>query len=299
MSDSVEEQPSIREALRRREASSRIMEIYLWILAAMIVAGGIWIDIIGRRAYLFEVLSIRYFEMLLALLTLFFPFVFRLIFGVLPLEALRRKRAQQPADSDRPTVTTQNNIRSIEVQVFSESPTPEQLSEYTAAKLFAYFSSTSRKLADSIYSRAGVYLLVGVLVAFSGLIFFYGQTAQLPKEVDGYSMLLILAPKFGILFFIEFVALFFLRQYRAAMDEFRYYEAIKRNREESLALLQVAKESGKVLDPLELIKHDSFFSKAGTLSKGETTEIIESRKLEKSEMDLLEKVIDVISKSKR
>ena len=42
----------------------------------------------------------------------------------------------------------------------------------------------------------------------------------------------MLLPGFGILFFIEFVAFFFLRQYRSAMDEFPVYDAIRRNREE-------------------------------------------------------------------
>ena len=50
-----------------------------------------------------------------------------------------------------------------------------------------------------------------------------------------------LAPRFGILFFIELIAFFFLRQYKAAMEEFRYYEAIKRQREETLALVAMLK----------------------------------------------------------
>jgi hypothetical protein len=44
-------------------------------------------------------------------------------------------------------------------------------------------------------------------------------------------------PRFGILFFIETIAFFFLRQYRTAMDEYRYFEAIKRKREENFVLL--------------------------------------------------------------
>jgi len=119
------------------------------------------------------------------------------------------------------------------------------------------------------------------------------------------ALLVTLAPKFGILFFIELVAFFFLRQYRAAMDEFRYYEAVKsyeavkRNREETLALIRIAADSGKPIDPIDLVKNESFFSKAGVLGKDQSSEIIESRKLEKNELDLLEKVIDVVSRSKK
>jgi len=142
--------------------------------------------------------------------------------------------------------------------------------------------------------------MVGVFVAFSGLAFFYSQTVQLaPTTGEGMPLLISLAPKFGILFFIEFVAFFFLRQYRSAMDEFRYYEAVKRNREETLALIRIAVDSGKEFDPIELVKNESFFSKAGVLDKGQSTEILESRKLEKNEIELLEKVLDVVSRSKK
>ncbi len=54
----------------------------------------------------------------------------------------------------------------------------------------------------------------------------------MPTAPDYVERALVLLPGFGILFFIEFVAFFFLRQYRSALDEFRYYDAIRRNREE-------------------------------------------------------------------
>ena len=43
----------------------------------------------------------------------------------------------------------------------------------------------------------------------------------MPTAPDYVERALVLLPCFGILFFIEFVAFFFLRQYRSAMDEFR------------------------------------------------------------------------------
>lgn len=288
--------------VQRRESFSRVTEMYLWMIVSLVVAGRAIFEMIARVAAPLEVFSVRYLEFIVAFVVFIFPIVFRLIFGSLPLESVRRKRAQRqlesPEFSERAQVDT--GIREAELRVLSDAMSTEALSSSPATKLFAYYASSSRRLSQSIYSRAGVYLLVGVLVAFSGLAFFYSQTAQLSSVApEGFSLLISLAPKFGILFFIETVAFFFLRQYRAAMDEFRYYEAIKRNREETLALIRIAADSGKPFDPIDLVKNESFFSKAGVLGKDQSTEIIESRKLEKNELDLLEKVIDVLSRSKK
>jgi hypothetical protein len=46
-------------------------------------------------------------------------------------------------------------------------------------------------------------------------------------------------------------------------------------------------------------KNDSFFSKGAVLEKGQSTEVLEARKLEKSEIELLEKVVDTLAKVKR
>lgn len=136
-------------------------------------------------------------------------------------------------------------------------------------------------------------------MAFSGLVFFYTQTAALNVSTDVGNLLLLLAPKFGILFFIEFVAFFFLRQYRSAMDEFRYYESIARRREEVRALIMLSAESQQKIELMELIKNDSYFSKVSALEKDQSTEILEARKLEKGELELLEKVVDTLAKVKR
>lgn len=288
--------------VQRRESFNRVTEFYLWMIISAVAASRATFEIVAKAAPPLNVFTVRYLEFLAAFVIFIFPFVFRLIFGALPLESIRRKRAQRQLESPEfsPANSVNAEIQVAEIRVLSDSLSTEELSSSPATKLFAYYASSSRRLSQSIYSRAGVYLLVGVFVAFSGLIFFYSQTAQLSSlPQEGISLLVTLAPKFGILFFIELVAFFFLRQYRAAMDEFRYYEAIKRNREETLALIRIAADSGKPFDPIDLVKSDSFFSKAGMLAKGQSTEILESRKLEKNEVDLLEKVIDVVSRSKK
>lgn len=290
------------QIVKRREVVYRMTEIYIWAIAAVVVAGGAFFDLLSRRAPPIAIFADRYVEILFACAVFLFPTVYRLIFGALPLESLRRKRAQHMLETEDSTSAATSNaqIREAEIRVLTDAMSVNDLASSPATTLFSYYAANSRRLSQSIYSRAGVYLMVGVIIAFSGLVFFYSQTVNsAPITNEGIARLISLAPKFGILFFIEFVALFFLRQYRSAMDEFRYYEAIKRNREETLALIRMAVDSGKTFDPIDLVKNESFFSKAGVLEKGQSTDIIESRKLEKNELEILEKVVDLVSRSKK
>lgn len=250
---------------------------------------------------------------IIAALPLLFALVFRQIFAAFPFEYIRGRlkgglRYHSLKPTGTPAVTGEDRSLDIPNDEISAKVLKNEataLRSTSPPELFASYVLRSRHLADSIYSRSGVYLLVGVVVAFSGLLFFYTQTANLSilsagtEDTYRFQHLLTLAPKFGILFFIEIVAFFFLRQYRSAMDEFRYYEAIKRKREETLALLILAEKSTRPVDIAELLKIDTFFSSAGKLSAGESSEIIESRKLEKNELDLLEKVVEVLSRSKK
>ncbi len=79
------------------------------------------------------------------------------------------------------------------------------------------------------------------------------------------------------------------------MDEFRYYEAIKRSREESLAIIKLAMSSQKDIDIIDLLDKINFSSRVGRLEAGQTTEIIEARKLDKNELDTLVKLTEAVA----
>ena len=96
-----------------------------------------------------------------ALGLIFFPIIYNLVFGVLPLESFRRFRRN----------------RRFEIGV-RDGQHPEQNDPLEPLRLLRSFALSSERIAERIYSRAGVYLSVGVLIAFSGLFFFYFQTAQ-------------------------------------------------------------------------------------------------------------------------
>lgn len=62
------------------------------------------------------------------------------------------------------------------------------------------------------------------------------------EATDLTSRLLQILPRFGVLFFIEYIAFFFLKQYRILMEGYRYYEAIKRERQDILSVYLLIKE---------------------------------------------------------
>lgn len=251
-------------------------------------------DIIADRAPLIEIITARINHIFSSILIFGFPIVFRLIFGRLPIEALRKARLEKRNGDEG----LQSFDVDTKVNLMRSEFTTSEMAELSPIEMLAFFSVCSRELSKSIFARAGVYLIVGVFVAFSGLAFFYSQTAS-GLFVEGWEAVVELVPKFGILLFIETIAFFFLRQYRAAMDEFRYYEAIKRNREETLALFAIASMGGKEVDVIELAKGLPFYSASTPLQKDQTTEILEGRKLEKNGLEILEKIIEAVSLKKK
>jgi hypothetical protein len=261
-------------------------------------------------------------DLFVAALIVLIPIVFQLVFQVLPLEAVRvgYSRRGSPFEQDKA-----KRVRVARRQVGSPEETIP--ASHNSVSLLQDMAERSDSIAEKIYTRAGVYLLFGVMIAFSGLGFFYVETRessaaptpvatiegkagdQTPLTVSHRaertpieafaSMMPSLLGRIGVLFFIELVAFFFLRQYRAAMDEYRYFEAIKRRREENLAMATMLFQSaGDKIDFFAFIAKCSLYSDLPKLVSGETTEILETRKLTKDEAALFEKMIDAIAKVK-
>ncbi len=291
------------------------LEAYFWLLLAFIFSSGILLALFTEfpAVRLGAILSERFTALQLSALTLMFPIAFKLIFNALPFEALRA-RLHAPKERDYAGIEMldiHHAVADFQPLYAHESadffPRRSKGNDRGALSVLNGYVGESKQLSSAIYNRAGVYLLVGVLVAFSGLVFFYTMASRINAEatlmaVDTNSLaarVLSLLPSFGILFFIEFIAFFFLRQYRAAMDEFRYYEAVKRNREENLILLKMIAERGEAPDLFDLVKHSGFYSGPAKFAKGESTDIIESKKLQKDEMELLEKIVSLLGSSKK
>jgi hypothetical protein len=110
---------------------------------------------------------------------------------------------------------------------------------------FQEYLHRSRAAASMAQRRPNALLFIGTIIALLGLVFFIvtlpdsrfgivlpstGPAEEITSH-DVWSTGLRLLPRLLMLIFIQVLAGFFLRQYRASMEDFRYYESILRDRE--------------------------------------------------------------------
>ena len=174
----------------------------------------------------------------------------------------------------------------------------------TGMDYFATLALASRSVAGTLFSRSGVYLIVGVMTAIFGIVLFFVTRSFMspPAMGQGGSQIeyaVYLMQNAGVLILCELIAFFFLRQSRSVLDEFRHFDNLARYREEMLALLMMAKEENSGLTVQDILEKGHFFSRSDRLGSGESTELIESRKLEKGEIDLLAKIAEVVAASRK
>jgi hypothetical protein len=206
--------------------------------------------------------------------------LFRMTFATFPIAALRKVAANRSYKELRTADITEDAFR-------------QRVGD--PRELLYRFARESGELAQRIYTRAGVYLIVGVFLALGGLGFFYFRVPSVSEHQTVVERGLSLLPGFGILFFIEFVALFFLRQHRAAMDDFRYYDVVRRHREENLVILQMFAENNVIATTTDVIKAMTIYSGTEKLMEGETTEMLEARRLQRDDLVIFEKLIEAFS----
>ncbi|WP_395490351.1 hypothetical protein ACG1VR_04800 [Cedecea davisae] len=223
-----------------------------------------------------------------------FVIVYTIIYGVSPIQRMFMRIAGNDSINKSSMFNIVDIINEIKLlkkaQEERASDEDDSLDFYLKGLIYS-----SEGLAKNIYSRGSLYLLVGVCFAIVGLGFFYSQSHIIDAKGDAVTKVMYLLPNFGVLFFLELIAFFFLKQYRVTMDEFRYYEAIKRSREESYAIIKLVMDSQKDIDMIELLDKINFSSRVGKLESGQTTEIIEARKLDKNELDTLVKLTEAVA----
>lgn len=222
----------------------------------------------------------------LASIPIFFliPVAYRAIFSYFPSSWLREYLSDRPRPEVPPEV----------------EPNPQD----DPRSLMASYCATAARMAERIYHRSGVYLWGGLIIAGFGLLVFFQRSRELQVIPPGSGAgdyvryLVSLTPSVGILFFIELVAFYFLRQHRSSMDEYRYFDLIRRTREENLVILNMFRENTHETSTKDVLSAMNVYSHSSKLGKDETTEILEARRLQKDEMAIFEKLVDAVSKFK-
>lgn len=154
-----------------------------------------------------------------------------------------------------------------------------------------------------MYSWSRGCLWTGILIAILGVFLFYFvvlyKNEIVDEVIDNYTVerfLFILVsclPKFGIFFFVEYVAFFFLKQYRILQEEYRYYEAVKRERQHNMLILKLIKESSKTEEKVEYII-ECLGKHAPIVPKFTGNHKVKSEKMVYDDMDLFSKITDLV-----
>lgn len=288
-----------------------VLEIMIWIGLAFSIFYRSYLHSIyelralNPNAYtvsLRKIIFDNYYTFIVSVLVALFPILTKLIFEEFPLRLIRnvlKKRREKIILKSGKAVSVKdleatgaNDTREEKkdtLDEFEESVLRNQIREAT-------------EIAERIYTRSGVYLLVGCLIAFVGVFIFYspffsqsnlGSLEPLDRLIDFF-------PRIAALFFVEFVAFFFLKQYRIMMEEYRYYEAIKRKKQNNYLIVDLIEKHRNDPDLLKSILANCSFSENGRkLNKEESTEILETQKIAKDEFNVIEKVLNLVKEIKK
>lgn len=229
---------------------------------------------------------------------LIFPIIYKLIFEVLPIKGIgiwiKEARKKEKIQSEiRNTKKTEINVKRTDIPVLENKPSSkldymEQLAE------------NAEKFAKKLFLRSGVYLLIGSMIALIGITYFSLQRFDILENEKTTEIFLSYLPRFGALFFIEFIAFFFLKQYRVTMEDYKYYETIKRQYEYNLFklkfLLQENENKTEITD--KILNSLDFELIPNKLSSNQSTEYLESKKYSNEELKIFEKIIENIKPTK-
>lgn len=243
------------------------------------------------------------------LFLIIFPVVYSQIFGEFPfrhigtsyrrrqkrkeeyLERLR-KREELGISGDSNLVIQQSNTGELD-----HSAEDEETPEEEAIELLDSLVYKSSNLSNRIYQRSGVYLLIGSMIALGGIVYFSFRAIEIETELSYLNLLFAFLPRLGALFFIEFIAFFFLKQYRITMDDFKYYEAISRQRENNLLKLKLHMKNENISSDQvqKIVDSFDFVANPTVMNKDQTSESIEHRRLSNEELAIFEKITNAIT----
>tara|TARA_B100002049_G_C16082144_1_gene377735 strand:- start:3594 stop:4424 length:831 start_codon:yes stop_codon:yes gene_type:complete len=269
-----------KEETKRENLRYRKLELYFWMVFPAIILFKPFYENLNYGISK-EFFLDYYYLFLVVILFVFFPVLFKLIFRELPIEFIRNqfKNSTETRSID--------NVKEKEKKSGIDNVLLEYIEE-------------SKTISEKIYSRSGAYLFVGCLIAFSGIAIFYspifGQT-NVDFDNNWQTNLLTFLPRFGALFFIEFIAFFFLKQYRIMVAEYKYYEKIKRHRQNNYSITKLIQENKDDEKALELMMKNMTI-----LNQTDSNDLIrevEIEKINQKEYDLAGKLKEIIAIAKR
>lgn len=199
------------------------------------------------------------------------------------LNERKYKKIDTPIENNSTNVRKEKSISKI------EDKKNRDLNDY----LNDYIDESS-EISERIYDSSKNYLFTGLVIAFVGIIIFIFFGLSIDISIENQHILdklLGYLPRFGTLFFVEFIAFFFLKQYRILLEEYRYYESIKRDRQHKKIILEIVNQYRSEPDCMKLIidymsKHSVHVQEITGNHK------VELEKALYKDMDILDKLVE-------
>jgi len=226
-----------------------LVEILIWDALALLISAkaiqrfiaNVWAEVPFLQSIR---LLVKYNSaiLLFSAIVILFPILFVKIFGDSPFLLLRRRflapnRLRQSDVSGGLSEAAPGHDRN------GPRPSAEAAKRLRARDLLASCAERTSELCKRAYARAGVHMLAAVIVSLVGLIFFYSGSRDLPASTDYMDHVFGLLPGLATLLVIELIAVLFLRQYRAAMSDFKHLDEVRRYQEEKLVTLNILAEN--------------------------------------------------------
>jgi len=148
----------------------------------------------------------------------------------------------------------------------------------TPVDLFAQEVAVAANRADALFGRSTLLLAGGIVMSFIGVSIFYVTLPDTQNEPILTYLSKVVRPT-GVLIFVEAIAWFLLRQYRALVEDYKWFYRLYLKRANYLAALRILqKDPVRAEDAfvaISLVQEDM----SGRLKKGETTESLEAIKI--------------------
>jgi hypothetical protein len=146
----------------------------------------------------------------------------------------------------------------------------------TAVDLFAVEVAAASNRADTMFSRSTLLLSGGIVMAFIGVAIFYLTLPETAKDEGLASYLPKVVRPTGVLIFVEAIAWFLLRQYRALIEDYKSFYRLYLKRANYLAAIRIL--SAETVRPEDLFMVVSLVQEdlSARLKVGETTESLEA-----------------------
>jgi len=135
-------------------------------------------------------------------------------------------------------------------------------------------------LAAALYSRSTLLLAGGIVMSFIGIAVFWASLPEIAadKKFDLTSYLPQTIRPLGMLLFVEAIAWFLLRQYRALVEDYKLFHRMYLRRVNFLAALRITSKPNVAPSELSVAAALLVDDLTSRLRPGETTETLEATK---------------------